>query len=100
MKFPVHLPYFPVDSPVAVIKPLYAKLRHVRKFTLLPAVLLFGVGTGLFIQPDVRTPRVFQKAGRFIQDLGKFCKFLTDCKSCFNVLFEFTIFAFEFNISV
>jgi hypothetical protein len=46
MKFPVHLPDFPVDSPVAVIKPLYAKLRHVRKLTVLPAVLPSGVGTG------------------------------------------------------
>jgi hypothetical protein len=37
MKFPVHLPDFRVDSSVAVIKPLYATLRHVRKLTLLPA---------------------------------------------------------------
>jgi hypothetical protein len=46
MKFPVHLPDFPVDSPVAVIKPLYAKLRHFGKLTVLPAVLPSGVGTG------------------------------------------------------
>jgi hypothetical protein len=61
MKFPIQLPDFPVDSPVAVIKPLYAKLRHFGKLTVLPAVLLSGVGTGRFFQPAVRTLRVFQK---------------------------------------